>query len=148
MSLSKTLSTYVFISSFQTVMRVMQHISQTILKKTKIYSWLSLNPKCSKPKFTLTMIPKTDQQRQTNKKILFKQVTCLPWLVLWNDVGIFNPISGLLIHISTKVLLWSHSFLWEHHMETLWEKISLRVFGPIEFHINKSYGNSTGLNFF
>ena len=63
LSLSKTLLTYVFISSFQTVMWVMQHISQTILKKTKTYSWLSLSPKCSKPKFTLTVIPKTDQQR-------------------------------------------------------------------------------------
>ena len=29
----------------------MQHIYQTILKKTKTYSWLSLSPKCSKPKF-------------------------------------------------------------------------------------------------
>lgn len=41
----------------------MQHISQTILKKTKTYSWLSLSHKCSNPKFTLTVIPKTDQQR-------------------------------------------------------------------------------------
>ena len=45
-------------------MWVMQHISQTILKKIRIYSWLSLCAKGSKLEFTLTVTPKTDQQRQ------------------------------------------------------------------------------------